>query len=108
MSSNNVPKELRPYTIQRNGGSHETTCVADASKRLGSWPVSADGPCRHLRSGSDLLGMVDREQPFHEGTLRVVHAGPCLRAWQQQAAGEHSDGRSASQYWRHQVRKRVD
>ena len=91
-----------------DGGSHETTCVADASNRLGSWPFSADGPCRHRRSGSDLLGMVDREQPFHEGTIRVVHAGPCLRAWQQQAAGEHSDGRSASQYWRHQVRKRVD
>ena len=63
------------------------TRIAGTPTGVDRRPFMCLAPVWGRRAGpaAGLLGMVDREQPFHEGTIRVVHAGPYLRAWQQQA-----------------------
>ena len=72
---------------------------------------SGDGvPVQRGSTGpaTGLLGMADREQPFHGRAVRLVHAGSRIRARQHQAGEQHSDRRSAGEHRRDQVRHRVD
>src|SRR5580692_12132973 len=69
--------------------------------RGGGKPVRRAGPS----PATDLLGMADREQPFHERAVRFVHAGSRIRARQHQAGEQHSERRPAGEYRRDQVRQ---
>ena len=82
----------RDFSQLREEG-NEKTRITNSSVRVDRGDSGAGMPVQRGGAGpaTDLLGLADREQPFHERAVRLVHAGPRIRARQHQAGEQHSD-----------------
>src|SRR6266436_8398426 len=106
-ASKRSPISIREAQSSCREEGNEKTPVTNSSVRVDRGDSGAGMPVRRGGAGpaTDLLGMADREQPFHERAVRSVHAGSRVRARQHQAGEQHSERRSAGERRRNQVRQ---